>query len=110
MRRNGVHIGAPQIIAMTGWTTDEELGAAIDEVSPKGPFTLVTLLIGVNDQYRGRSVDDYRRAFVGRRCSVRLYFAGRRYATCGRRVDTGKMGCNAICGWSRLRAGSQLTN
>jgi lysophospholipase L1-like esterase len=32
--------------------------------APKGPFTLVTLLIGVNNQYRGRSVDDYRREFV----------------------------------------------
>ena len=53
----------PQIIARTGWTTDE-LGAAIDEAQPAGPFDLVTLLIGVNDQYRGRDVENYRKEFV----------------------------------------------
>jgi len=54
---------APQIIAKTGWTTDE-LNAAIDAADPKGPFDLVTLLIGVNNQYRGRSADEYRTQFV----------------------------------------------
>ena len=55
-------IGAPQIIAKTGWTTDE-LSAAIDAADPKGPYGLVTLLIGVNNQYRGRSADEYRAEF-----------------------------------------------
>ncbi|MGZ8853333.1 MAG: SGNH/GDSL hydrolase family protein [Thermoanaerobaculia bacterium] len=63
LRGRGADLGAPQIIARTGWTTDE-LSAAIDATSPKGPFALVTLLIGVNNQYRGRSADDYRREFV----------------------------------------------
>lgn len=49
----------PQVIAKTGWTTDE-LNAAIDAASPQGTFDLVTLLIGVNNQYRGRSADEYR--------------------------------------------------
>lgn len=53
----------PQVIARTGWTTDE-LNAAIDEADPKGPFDLVTLLIGVNNQYRGRSADEYRTQFT----------------------------------------------
>lgn len=57
-------IGEPQIIAKTGWTTDE-LNAAIDAANPQGPFDLVTLLIGVNNQYRGRSADEYRTQFVG---------------------------------------------
>ena len=57
-------IGEPQIIAKTGWTTDE-LNAAIDAAEPQGPFELVTLLIGVNNQYRGRSADEYRTQFVG---------------------------------------------
>ncbi|HUP60134.1 MAG TPA: SGNH/GDSL hydrolase family protein [Thermoanaerobaculia bacterium] len=56
-------IGEPQIIAKTGWTTDE-LDAAIDAADPKGPFDLVTLLIGVNNQYRGRSADEYRAQFT----------------------------------------------
>lgn len=57
-------IPEPQIIAKTGWTTDE-LDAAIDAANPQGPFDLVTLLIGVNNQYRGRSADEYRTQFVG---------------------------------------------
>ena len=59
-----LNLGEPQIIARTGWTTDE-LNAAIDEANPQGPFDLVTLLIGVNNQYRGRSADEYRTQFVG---------------------------------------------
>lgn len=53
----------PQIVAKTGWTTDE-LNAAIDAAAPRGPFDLVTLLIGVNNQYRGRSADEYRGEFA----------------------------------------------
>jgi lysophospholipase L1-like esterase len=58
-----LRIPEPQIIAKTGWTTDE-LSAAIDGADPKGPFDLVTLLIGVNNQYRGRSADEYRQQFA----------------------------------------------
>jgi lysophospholipase L1-like esterase len=52
----------PQIIAKTGWTTDELL-EAIEEEAPSDDFDLVTLLIGVNNQYRGRDVDNYRQEF-----------------------------------------------
>lgn len=54
-------IGEPTIIAKTGWTTDE-LAAAIPE--RPGTFSLVTLLIGVNNQYRGRDLEEYRSQFV----------------------------------------------
>ena len=57
-----LHIGAPQIIARTGWTTDE-LDAAITGANPRPPFDLVTLLIGVNNQYRGRSAGEFREQF-----------------------------------------------
>lgn len=57
-----LHAAAPHIIARTGWTTDE-LDAAITKEDPKGTFDLVTLLIGVNNQYRGRSIDEYRVQF-----------------------------------------------
>ena len=50
-------IAEPVIIAKTGWTTDE-LAAAIPE-QPE-TYALVTLLIGVNNQYRGRSLPEYR--------------------------------------------------
>jgi lysophospholipase L1-like esterase len=56
-------IGEPQIVAKTGWTTDE-LNAAIDADDPQGPFDLVTLLIGVNNQYRGRHAEQYRGEFA----------------------------------------------
>ncbi|HEX8411976.1 MAG TPA: SGNH/GDSL hydrolase family protein [Thermoanaerobaculia bacterium] len=58
-----LNLGEPQFIAKTGWTTDE-LNAAIDAADPRGPFDLVTLLIGVNNQYRGRSADEYRGEFT----------------------------------------------
>jgi lysophospholipase L1-like esterase len=56
-------LGDPQIIAKTGWTTDE-LNAAIDAAHPTGPYELVTLLIGVNNQYRGRDAEQYRGEFA----------------------------------------------
>lgn len=60
----GIDIGEPEIIATTGWTTDE-LAAAIAERRPRGPFELVSLLIGVNNQYRGRPLEEYREQFRG---------------------------------------------
>lgn len=60
---DGAAVGGPRIIATTGWTTDE-LSAAIDAAEPLGrDWGLVSLLIGVNNQYRGREVDDYAREF-----------------------------------------------
>jgi len=58
LREHGVAIADPRIIATTGWTTDE-LAAAMDAEEPLGGWDFVSLLIGVNDQYRGRDVDDY---------------------------------------------------
>ena len=58
LREAGLDTCDPEIVARTGWTTDE-LDAAIDATAPRGPFSLVTLLIGVNDQYRGRGADAY---------------------------------------------------
>ena len=62
LRSDGVAIADPEIIAATGWTTDE-LSAAIGATSFSPPYALVTLLIGVNNQYRGRSVANYREEF-----------------------------------------------
>lgn len=58
-----LQLGEPEIVAKTGWTTDE-LRAAIDAARPQGAFDLVTLLIGVNDQYRGRDAESYRSGFT----------------------------------------------
>lgn len=51
-----------RVIAQTGWTTDE-LAAEIARQMPLGQWDLVTLLVGVNNQYRGRPVDEYRGQF-----------------------------------------------
>src|SRR5437763_16852926 len=63
LRKDGIDIAYPEIIAKTGWTTDE-LSSAIDAAKPHGPYALVTLLIGVNNQYRGRDAEQYRKEFV----------------------------------------------
>jgi len=62
LRERGLAVGEPQIIARTGWTTDE-LSDAIDRAMPNGPFDLVSLLIGVNNQYRGLDSAAYRTEF-----------------------------------------------
>lgn len=62
LRERGVPVEAPVIIARTGWTTDE-LAAGIEAAAPRGTFDLVSLLIGVNNQYRGRDAEEYRLQF-----------------------------------------------
>lgn len=62
LRAEGLAVDEPQIIATTGWTTDE-LWAGIDRAAPGGPFDLVSLLIGVNNQYRGRALAEYQTQF-----------------------------------------------
>jgi lysophospholipase L1-like esterase len=62
LRARGIAVASPVIVARTGWTTDE-LSAGIDAAHPAGSYGLVTLLIGVNNQYRGRSSDEYRTQF-----------------------------------------------
>jgi lysophospholipase L1-like esterase len=62
LRREGVALDDPTIVATTGWTTDE-LSVAMDATSFTPPYELVSLLIGVNNQYRGRSADEYRDEF-----------------------------------------------
>jgi lysophospholipase L1-like esterase len=62
LREKGVQITAPEIIAKTGWTTDE-LAAAIDQTRLIEQYDYVSLLIGVNNQYRGRKSDEYAMQF-----------------------------------------------
>ena len=62
LREAGLAVESPRIIARTGWTTDE-LQAALEAQDPRGPYDLVSLLIGVNNQYRGLDVETYRVEF-----------------------------------------------
>ena len=58
----GIAVNPPEIIATTGWTTDE-LKKGIEEARIKGNFDLVSLLIGVNNQYRGYDTALYKKEF-----------------------------------------------
>ena len=62
LRAQGVALDDPRIIATTGWTTDE-LEWGIDSAEPLGTYDFVSLLIGVNNQYRNRSAVAYRGEF-----------------------------------------------
>lgn len=62
LRSRGIRLSDPVIVAKTGWTTAELAGGILD-AKPEGPFDLVSLLIGVNNQYRGGDPEIYRKEF-----------------------------------------------
>ncbi|RYD59063.1 MAG: SGNH/GDSL hydrolase family protein [Sphingobacteriales bacterium] len=63
LREQKLDVAAPVIVAKTGWTTDE-LAMAIREHNIMETFSFVTLLIGVNNQYHGRDLDNYKEEFT----------------------------------------------
>jgi lysophospholipase L1-like esterase len=58
LRKRGLDVAEPQVIARTGWTT-ANLQDAIAAAELKPPYDLVTLLIGVNDQFQRKAHADY---------------------------------------------------
>lgn len=62
LRAEKISIEDPKIVAITGWTTDE-LSAAIDKENLDDTWDIVSLLIGVNNQYRGYPKEQYEREF-----------------------------------------------
>ena len=62
LRRKGLHFNAPEIVAQTGWTTFE-LAEKLLHTSFSATYDFVTLLIGVNNQYRKLAVEDYKTDF-----------------------------------------------
>lgn len=63
LKKKKIRFNNPSIVATTGWTTDE-LQEALKHASMAPPFDIVTLLIGVNNQYRGRTPEDYAPQFT----------------------------------------------
>jgi len=63
LRGVGLPCKDPAIIAVTGWTTADLMGAT-PTTAPDPPYSIVTLLIGVNNQYQGRSQSEYRDQFT----------------------------------------------
>lgn len=58
LRKKGIDCSDPEIIATTGWRTDD-LKHAIEKARLKPEYTLVSLLIGVNNYYQGKSAESY---------------------------------------------------
>lgn len=62
LKSSGIKMADPKYIATSGWRTDD-LYAAIMNQQPTGSFDVVSLLIGVNDQYQRRDTTGYRDRF-----------------------------------------------
>lgn len=62
LQKEGILINLPRIIAKTGWRTDN-LSAAMDAAQLDNNWDMVTLLIGVNNQYQGQDVSKYEQPF-----------------------------------------------
>jgi lysophospholipase L1-like esterase len=63
LKAQGLHFTTAEIIAVTGWTT-KNLWEAIKDKPVTPAYTIVSLLIGVNDQYQGRSLKEYKEGFA----------------------------------------------
>lgn len=75
LKKENIEFEKPIIIARTGWTTDE-LSEAIKERNLRSKYDYVTLLIGVNNQYRGRDVENYRHEFHELLTTATAYASG----------------------------------
>ena len=63
LKEKGVSFNQPRIIAATGWTTGDLL-SAVSNTTIETDYDAVTLLIGVNNQYQGRSQSEYKAEFT----------------------------------------------
>ena len=64
LREGGADIADPEVIASTGWRGDD-LHFALDRANLQSTYGMVSLLIGVNNQYQGRDLGDFRSQFIG---------------------------------------------
>jgi lysophospholipase L1-like esterase len=88
LNSDSILVSAPQIVAKTGWTTGELL-EAIDRTTFRNKYDIVTLLIGVNNQYRNYDIAIFRTEFK-RLLILAINFAG---------VDTKKVYVLSIPDW-----------
>ncbi len=58
LRNKNIHLNSPIIVAKTGWTTSE-LFTTIESRNLNNEYDIVTLLIGVNNQYRGKPIQEF---------------------------------------------------
>ena len=62
LSEKNIHISLPRIIAKTGWTA-HELKTEINNSKLDYPYDWVSLLIGVNNQYQGKSIKEFKEHF-----------------------------------------------
>ncbi len=62
LRERGFSVDSPDIIAQTGWTTGQ-LKEAISKADPAETYDLVSLLIGVNNQYQNKNFEQFETEF-----------------------------------------------
>lgn len=62
LETEGIVFAPPTIVAKTGWTTDELL-EGIARTALRKDYDFVSLMIGVNNQYRGRPIENFRAEF-----------------------------------------------
>ncbi|WP_088125142.1 SGNH/GDSL hydrolase family protein [Roseivirga misakiensis] len=60
---HGIAVESPKIIAKTGWRTDDLKKAIVDDFSLSNSYDMVSLLIGVNNQYQDRPIVDFETDF-----------------------------------------------
>ena len=63
LREEGLEIEEPEIIATTGWTTADLKNGVFSAGIVKQEYDMISLLIGVNNQYQGRSLEEYKKEF-----------------------------------------------
>ncbi len=59
----GIEIAEPKIIATTGWRTDDLQKGIKEDKELLETYDLVSLLIGVNNQYQGKPISQYKKEF-----------------------------------------------
>jgi lysophospholipase L1-like esterase len=64
LNAGGIKYKQPEIIAQTGWTTGNLLSRLDNSPPLQSQYDIVTLLIGVNNQYQGRTQEEYRQQFT----------------------------------------------
>lgn len=62
LKKKGVLVDSPEIIAKAGWTSSD-LSTNIETKQLTSSYRLVSLLIGVNNQYKGKDIDIFKKEF-----------------------------------------------
>jgi len=63
LNKKGFSIEQPKIIAKTGWRTDELIEAIQEQTKDDKQYDIVSLLIGVNNQYQNKPLSQYKKEF-----------------------------------------------